>query len=330
MNQSTHTWIAARAAALLSDLGEAPGLLKILKPCINSAAIGAWIPDLQDSKKGSGDVDNHVLKMKPYDGDQKARFAVPKPDLLKQLGPSRKVHAFLKKDDTLNNPYWNKPYKAEPRPGQHLADRSMALTTTLIDQLIMGDEDVAEAVPGTVAFAKYLDPASRTKKEQVALYFFMLSHFVADSCMPCHADARYLAAYANGLHHELEEHWGKLVGRFFDKDNILKHGINSGVMLDEARKVDRSFGIEFPTAIPEIKAIDVWREIIAVCRASFAVSCIMSPIKEYPFESRKKSPFKTIFNGKEGEQSLKELDRVIMHDAVLNVAMVWKHVWDKF
>ena len=59
MKQRTHTWLAIRAIALLEDSGAAPGLVKLLKPYVNSVAIGSWIPDLADSKRGSGDIDRN-------------------------------------------------------------------------------------------------------------------------------------------------------------------------------------------------------------------------------------------------------------------------------
>lgn len=330
MDQSTHAWIASRAVALFEDNNEAPGLLQILKPQVKAAAVGAWIPDLQDSKKGSGDLDNHVLKMLPYKGDQKSRFTVPKKELLKQLGPVRLMSGFLEMDKTLDDKWWCSPYKAEPKPGQHLADRAMALTTTIVDQLILGDEEVADAVPGTVGFSGLIAPRARTRKEQIATYFFMLSHFVADSTMPCHTDGRHLTAYKNGLHKELEKHWSKTIGKSFDQDHIFKDGIKSADMLKEARGIDEKFSLKFPKTIPAVKATDIWKEMISVCRASFALSCIMAPVCDYPFNSKKKAPFKSIFSGEDGKSMLGRMDQMIMHDAVLNVAMVWKHLWEKF
>jgi hypothetical protein len=43
------------------------------------------------------------------------------------------------------------------------------------------------------------------------------------------------------------------------------------------------------------------------------------------------APFKTLFESDDyGKALLKEMSKVIMHDAILNVAMVWKHIWMKF
>lgn len=330
MNQRTHTWMAIRAVKLLEETGAEPGLVKMLKPHVKSTAIGAWIPDMRDTKPGSGDIDNHVLKMKPYTGSQTQRFILVKKELLKRLGPKRGMHGFIKKDTTLGNAWWQRPYRADPQPGQHLANRSMALSTTLIDLLILGDPAVAKLVPGKVSFASRLDPNARPRKEQISTYFFMLSHFVADACMPCHSDARKLAGYSRGLHKELEKHWSKTIATFFDKKRLLATTASAKTILNKAKDVGDKFGIQFPGTIPDLKAKDAWKEILFVCRASFALACIMAPPKKYPFDSTKKAPLKTLFSGAKGKRMLRELDEVIMRDAVLNIAIVWRDVWKTF
>jgi hypothetical protein len=330
MNQRTHAWLAIRAVALLDDTGTAGGLVSLLKPHVQKASIGAWIPDMQDAKKGSGDIDNHVLKMKPYKGDQAKRFTMTKAQLLRILGPEREMSSFLREDRTLGSNWWAAPYKADPAPGQHLANRAMALTTTLTDLLILGDTGVARLVPGEVSFAQQLDPEARTRSEQVAMYAFMLSHFVADSCMPCHCDARTLSAYAGGLHKELEEHWAKAVGTHFEKAQLLSGQASAQEILASARAVDRQLGLTLGKAVPGINSTDVWKEAVAICRASFAIACIMAPVEKYPLAGKKKASFDTLFAGQDGEALLASIDKVVLQDAVLNIAIVWSHLWGTF
>lgn len=330
MNQRTHTWLAIRAIALLDDFKKPSGLIKLLKPHAKSAAIGSWIPDMKDSKKGSGDIDNHVLKMKPYKGNQKKRFIVNKKDLLKLLGNARMMHNYIKNDVTLTNSWWNKPYKAEPQPGQHLGNRAMSLSVTLIDQLILGDPKVAKLVPGFVRFVENLDPNARTRTEEVATYFFMLSHFVADSCMPCHCDDRNLHGYRKGIHKELETHWSKKVGTYFEKRKFLKSNDSIDTILRISKQVDAKFNLKFPKKIPKIISKDIWKEMIMVCRGSFALANIITPPDKYPYGSDNKTSFKEVFRTNNGKILLQNLDSVIMHDAVLNIAMTWKDVWQTF
>ena len=332
MNQRTHTWLAIRAIALLEDSNGPKGLIKILKDNVKGAAIGSWIPDLQDSKKGSGDIDNHVFKMKPYEGSNQFRFIKKRKVLFDELGQGRKVCEFLDDwDSVLGAAWWNKAYKAKPNPGQHLANRSMALTTTLIDQLILGDKKVAALVPGTIRFSGNLDKNARSRTAEVATYCFMLSHFVADSSQPCHCDARLLSGYSNGLHKEMEADWSRTVGTYFDKKKYLKNNKTPNQILKEARAIDGKFDIKFSNKVPDLQAKDPWLEIVNICRASFAVASVLVPPASISYESKKKTSFKKVFKSIDSDPELLiDLNRMVMHDAALNTAILWKSLWSKF
>jgi hypothetical protein len=55
------------------------------------------------------------------------------------------------------------------------------------------------------------------------------------------------------------------------------------------------------------------------------------PVKhKYKPAKQKLAPFKNLFSGKDGKAILAEVDKVCLHDAVLNVAVVWKDIWGKF
>lgn len=333
MKQRTHTWLAIRAIALLEDSKAAPGLVGLLKPHVNSVAIGSWIPDLADAKRGSGDIDNHVFKMKPYDGPNKERFIKNKQKTLRELGPARLMSRFITDWGAgLGSEWWNSAYKATPTPGEHLANRAMALTTTLIDQLTLGDSKVSSLIPGGAgSFARSLDPNARTRVEEVATHFFMLSHFIADSCQPLHCDARIMAGFSNGVHKELEQHWDKRVGTYFDKNRLLKTTDTAQTILKKARAVDQELGIQFEDDVPKIIAGDTWLEILSVCRGSFAISNILVSPDIIPYGSKKRTTFKTVFEAPSVDvQLLENLDKAVLHDAVLNIAMIWKEVWAKF
>lgn len=335
MDQRTHAWTAIRAVGLLEDVGTAPGLVDLLKPYVKSAAIGAWMPDLRDTKIGGGDVDNHIMKMKPFKGDLQDRYVISKKKLLKQLGPARRMTPFIRDRADFTQEWWDTPYKANPHPGQHLANRAMSLGITLTDFLILGDNRVEVLVPGENNLANKVDKDARTRSAQAATYFFMLSHFLADSCMPCHCDARPLAAYDNGLHKEMESDWAKQVGTYFEKKKIGGNRDNVDTVLNKARDVDAKFGgLRLPgqaDGIPGLKnGEDVWSEIMHVCRGSFVINSVIAPPDEYSYRSSRKAPFDTVFAGADGEELREEMNQTVMHDAVLNTAIVWKHIWDKF
>jgi hypothetical protein len=332
MNQRTHAWIAIRAIKLLEDEGVIPDLVKLLKPYAQEASIGAWIPDKRDAKLGSGLTQNHVFKIGPYTGpvELKSRFVVDKGKLLKFLGAERLTTSFINKNGSiLDDNWWNSSYKADPPPGKHLANRAMSLDITNIDLLIMGDADVQKLVPGRVDFIDKMSDEDKTKQGQAALFFFMLSHFIADSIMPCHCDERNLSDYANGLHKELELHWGEIVGTYFEEKNLLNPELKDDEVLEQSAQVDAKFGITFKNKVPITQTKDIWEEVVLLCRASFAVASIIAPFNQYNYKpnDKKLAPFNDILKAKD---LLTELDLVVMHDSVLNVAMVWKNIWSKF
>jgi len=163
------------------------------------------------------------------------------------------------------------------------------------------------------------------------LYFFMLSHFVADACMPCHCDARKLAGYSRGLHNKLESEWSTLVGTRFDKAKLLPASlsVSPDQILQNARDVDAKFDhLSFAKAVPNLVAGDVWLEVINICRGSFAVASIIAPPAKYPYAGKKNAPFATVFTNAQS-QKFKDMSKMVMHDAVLNNAIIWRHIWTK-
>lgn len=326
MDQITHTCLAVRAVGLLEDAQADPNLIKLLKTNMHNTAIGAWMPDLQDTKKGSGKIDNHVLKMEPMK-KKDPYYAMSKKELLAELGDNRSIYKYLEKDSILDENWWKDSYKATPAPGQHLGNRANALSIAIADLLIIGNQVVDNLVPGTIKFASQLDPNIRTTPEQAGLYFFMLSHFIADSNMPMHCDARTLNGFSKGLHHEWEMHWSGLMPNIFNKKKILLSTLSSDEIIGESKKIDNVFGISFENNVPKLpENFDIWKEIIMICRGSFALSCIVNPLT---------TPFNIHQTGKkfvevEGTTLQKDIDAVVIHDSVLSIAMIWKSIWDKF
>lgn len=334
MNQRTHAWIAIRAIKLLEDEDQSGRLVNLLKPFTQEAAIGAWIPDKRDAKLGGAQTQNHIFKIGLYDKSGKSRFIISRKKLSKRLGAERLVTGLINKyTDILDSDWWKKAYKADPSPGKHLANRAMALTINNIDMLILGNSTVQALVPGRVAFIDKLPQEIRCPEGQVALFFFMLSHFVADSMMPCHCDERDLSDYDNGLHMELEGEWSKKVGTYFKESNLTQAGLNDENILAKSTEVDGKFGINFQNYVPEMKSDDVWEEIVMICRASFALASIIAPPDNWAYKPapQKMAPFEDLFEqDQKGKDLLEEINRVIIHDAVLNVAIIWKYIWNKF
>ena len=334
MNQRTHAWIAIRAIKLLEDEGQTERLVDLLKPFTQEAAIGAWIPDKRDAKLGGAQTQNHIFKISPYNERGKSRFIISRRKLTKGLGAERLITGLINKyTDILDKDWWKQAYKADPSPGRHLANRAMALTVNNIDMLILGNPTVQGLVPGRVRFIDKVPEEIRCPEGQVALFFSMLSHFIADSMMPCHCDERDLSDYDNGLHMELEGDWSKKVGTYFKEDSLTQAGLNDEDILEKATEIDDKFGIAFQNQVPEMRSDDVWEEVVMLCRASFALASIIAPPNRWPYkpEPQTMAPFETLFQqDQEGKDLLEEINQVIIHDAVLNVAIIWKHIWNKF
>jgi hypothetical protein len=102
--------------------------------------------------------------------------------------------------------------------------------------------------------------------------------------------------------------------------------------LEESKKADAKFKINFNHQIPGLKSDDVWEEIVMLCRASFAVASIIAPPANYPYKpaNQAKMNFETLIDNPAGKMLIEEIDNAVMHDAVLNVAMIWKFIWEKF
>ena len=296
MDQITHTWIAVRAVALLEDEGKAKGLVGLLKPQVREASVGAWLPDRADARISSTVRDNHVFEILPFKKD--ARFVVSKRDLLgKHVGSHRMIYSFLDKDTTLKAPWWKRAYKAEARPGQHLTNRAMAVATALRDMLLLGNKKIDALLPGRLKSLKYIIDECRTEEETAAMFFFILSHFMADAAMPCHCDGRDLARAKGRLHSQLERHWGRLIPGTFDDDYLLRASPRPGptAVLNAARRLDKDLGITFASRVPNLRPDhDIWLETVYLCRASFTLSSIIADPKTYPYTSKKLPRYSTL------------------------------------
>jgi hypothetical protein len=181
-------------------------------------------------------------------------------------------------------------------------------------------------------FIKGMDEEDKTRQGQIALFFFMLSHFIADSLMPCHCDERDLSDYGNGLHKELEGYWGKIVGTYFEDDNLSDKKLQPDEILEKAKSVDSGFGIEFMDDIADLQKKDIWEVVVLLCRTSFVIASIVAPYKKYSYKPGKqeKAPFKILFGDTNSGKLLDDLSEAVMHDAVYYVAIIWKSIWLKF
>jgi hypothetical protein len=329
MKQTGHTWIALRAIGLIQDDPKTLGLAKVLAPWANHSYIGCWLPDMPKFKKGHGIIGNHTFKNAPYTGENGPRFVVPKKKLLKALDSNLALHDYIRSGSTLPKTWWDKPYKAIQKDGEHLPDCLSSLFDTIADMLLLGDAKLDKLVPGSTGYAKYLNPSCALAKEQVSTFFFIMSHYIADCFMPCHADKRKLCAFKKGgVHEGWEKHWDKLVGSYFKKTKLKATSDKSAKIIKEAKKLDAILGLKFNTPLTwGDDKNDIWETAIFWCRASFAFSCNIFPLAKYSYASSKQPLFKDHFTD---TTKLAKYDRIVLQSAVYAVASTWKQIWRKF
>jgi hypothetical protein len=329
MKQRCHTWIALRAIDLIQNDTKTKDLAEVLKPWVKYSYIGCWLPDMQQFKKGHGIIGNHTFKNKPYAGPNKSRFVLKKDALLASLDLNLSLRGRIA-SSRLGTAWWNTAYKADQKKGEHLPDCLASLSDTIADMLLLGDPALDGLVPGSTGYAQYLDPSCALSSAQVATFFFIISHYVADCFMPLHADARKIAAFTpGGLHEGWEKHWDELVGTGFDKTRLATTNETPDQIIARAKALDvhPELGLSFPPSITwEYGNHDFWDVAIFWCRASFALSCEVFPVSKFPFGGRQGPQFKGYFT----DQELKEYDRIVLQSAVYSVAGLWKQIWRKF
>jgi hypothetical protein len=347
MNQPTHIWIAARALALLGRKNPDSGLVKLLTPNVCEASTGAWVPDTTELKASSGSFGSHVFRMTPYGKpDPAKRFVTTKDELLARLGAHRRVGAFISEHDTLSSDWWNTPFKGDAKPGEHIPNRAMAVSTMLKDLLLLGNEEVELLTGRQLRDENYIETGLRSIPRAVAGYFFMLSHFIADGCMPCHCDGRRVMftkgehETGSDFHSTWEAHWGKRTKVKFGKDKLLKTDAKKKdvvpvacaeptAVLAAAEKLDDDFGIEFAEGpIPDLqKGNDVWLEMVNICRGTFAVAHIIAPLTSYDYDYVSPKPSAKELFANVSPVPMEETDSAVLHDAVLNTAIIWQRIW---
>jgi len=328
MKQRGHTWIALRAIGLIQEDTKTLDLAKVLAPKAKESYIGCWLPDMSKFKKGHGIIGNHTFKNAPYNGPNKSYFVLKKDKLLASLDPNLALYDYIKSDASLTSAWWNKPYKAIQKDGEHLPDCLSSLFDTIADMLLLGDLKLEPLVPGKTNYGKYLSQECALSKEQVSTFFFMLSHYIADCFMPCHTDKRKLAAFKPKCIHEgWEKHWEKKIGTYFCKKKLKINTDTSQKVINQAKNLDAIFNLTFdkPLSWPDNNN-DIWETAIFWCRASFALSCDIFPLDQYPYDSEEQPLFKDFFTDAE----LAEYDRIVLQSAVYAVASTWKKIWRKF
>jgi hypothetical protein len=334
MKQRAHAWVALRALKLIDDSGKAPRLVELMSYYLSDVWDGAWLPDTLIGDMSYG----HIFKLDDsaeflgYDitkaGHRKLTYAKLKQD----LSGTRLCLTYAKDADVLLNPYW----KHKDLSG-NLPDRVIAIAQSVGDMLKMSDYPMAFYVKKKRSQAynedlsgvkvKDLTLSPNFSARQIALGFFLVSHYICDGHMPLHCDLRDygkapMRRIPKTLHPSIEEEWEE---HFPTKEDITLHdyitcSIDDVVVRkmpkDSIIEIDKKAKYSLSDRPPKMKKNE-WDEMVSICRTSFAVS------RKWINDSYKKADDMP-------EPEFKEVTNFIFHDAVESVARVWLKIWERF
>ncbi|MDH5683946.1 MAG: hypothetical protein ACETVX_02425 [bacterium] len=342
MKQRAHAWVTLRVYKLLDDSKKTPKLIELLSYYLSDVWKGAWLPDTQLGDMRYG----HIYKM---DSDPKMlgleqkemtdRFSDDYKTLKANLKGKRLCLDYIKDSDELD-----KPYRSHPEKGGHLPDRVLALSHTIADMLKLSDYPIPFYVKGksprtykdnlSGQTIKNLSLSPNFSARQIALMFFMLSHYICDAHMPLHCDLRDYGGKGSktrrlpdALHPAIEETWEEWfpVHEKLALHDYTKKTVDEIVMdfpPETQIEIDKNETFELnPEGISKVKR-DVWREMVYITRISYAVSRKWLPTKSYP---NAKKPINDI-----GEKEFKDVTNRIFHDTVESIARIWFNVWETF
>jgi hypothetical protein len=348
MHQFTHAWLAFLAIKRLAKVVEksklpevdqkfklsetereyAESLIAWFHNNKDGVIQGAWYPDTVIHDNSTG----HILKITPYDEAKKEaiekevkenRMKVIYPAGFKSLPEEYAHFSELGKDYELRK----KPCVVDL--GTNLPDRCESLTHTVIDHFkIQWQEEKGSPVSPT--------------SNQVALLFFMQSHYVADAHVPVHCDSRDFS-HGKKLHAKLEDAWEKKVTACFEIDTsdsknprFFYDTEGYPLVTDEKEYKDSYLETADTDVIKrKIGSIDslfksennnVWDFMSAVCQNSYLLSYYFFDPAEIP------EPTQAVFADWESAhpEQFKKLSAAVLADAADSIARVWLRSWRRF
>lgn len=344
MKRQAHAWVALRALKLIEDSGKAPKLSELLFYYLADVWEGAWIADSLIVDMAYG----HTYKM---DSDPSTRgIKLAGQDWLR-VSHGQLDRALVGKrlclDYVNDSPELQKPYRAHPRYGGHLPNRVIALSHTIGDMLKLGDFPLsfyaqarrkrgyrskdASGVDLSAEPIKNLSLSPNFTARQVALMFFVLSHYVCDAHMPLHCDLRDYSVPEQGrripetLHPSIEQHWEG----WFPSDRQFAAHVGQRKSLDDAVlelppgsaiRVDTDPSYRLDKRIAKVRQ-DEWQEMVYVSRVAYALS---RKWISKPYETVEEMIADT------SEEEFVGISNLVFHDAVESVARVWYKAWQRF
>lgn len=339
MKQRAHAWVALRALKLLDDTKKVPELVELLSYYLSDIWDGAWLPDTLIVDMIYGHIfkmesDPRVLGYKLND----PRSHVSYKELDKNLTGKRLCLNFIKGSKEVEKPCWS--YKG------HLPNRVISLSHIAGDMLKMSDYPLTfyarDMKPKeyrkdlTEQNIKDLSLSPNFSARQIALAFFILSHYICDIHMPLHCDLRDGSLKIGKkkvkrripckLHPGIEKEWESY---FPDKKHLalntqtkssIKNIVVDKMPKDSPIRIDKDDKYKLNKRI-YAPARDEWVEMVMVARTSFALSrtWIDKPYKNLSELIKKR-----------GQEEFEDVTNRIFHDAVQSIAMIWYKAWMRY
>ena len=257
---------------------------------------GAWYPDEVLCDQGSSHGAKYTI------GDP--LLTSPK---FKTLPKTMEVYQLMKKQSKL----YDEPFVIV---GGNVCDRVNAMCHTIVDNF-------------KIQFREEKGNPIGPSSTHMAMRFFILSHYIADSHMPLHCDARKL----DKVHAAIEKIWENEVNKSYDidKDNERFFYDRRGYPLATDKMTDLIKTVEEKIlSRPFIynwgdSKYSAWDYVSAVTENSYLLAYEMIP-------QGSKDMSVTEFKQKPEFERFYEYSAMLLADAVDSIARAWLHVWIRY
>ena len=312
MKKYTHAWLAMLAIKRL-DMGNIPetegrgknpkevqryakSLVRWFKNYRDFVVQGAWYPDEVLCDQGSSHGAKYTI------GDP--LLTSPK---FKTLPKTMEVYQLMKKQSKI----YDEPFVIV---GGNVCDRVNAMCHTIVDNF-------------KIQFREEKGNPIGPSSTHMAMRFFILSHYIADSHMPLHCDARKL----DKVHAAIEKIWEDEVNKSYDidKDNERFFYDRRGYPLATDKMTDLIKTVEEKIlSRPFIynwgdSKYSAWDYVSAVTENSYLLAYEMIP-------QGSKDMYVTEFKQKPEFEHFYEYSAMLLADAVDSIARAWLHVWIRY
>jgi hypothetical protein len=292
-----------------ADREYADGLINWFKSNKDGVIRGAWYPDSLIKDNSS----SHVLKFEPCGETGEELRQLPKAYLIRKYGRE--------------SPIRDKGFRRADK-NDNLPDRCESLTQSVVDHLkVQESEEKGSAV----------SPADN----QVALWLFMLSHYVADAHVPLHCDSRRFSEKAD-IHGKMEKEWDEEVQKFYriDEKNERFFYDPRGYPLMKPGK-DREYESSYLKTVEDQLSNRIYTEsadgffgtgnknvrdfMDAICQHSYLLSYYFVPERYDHTNIEPKDDWQSL-----GGLPFEELSVAVLADAIDSIARVWFRAWRRY